>query len=131
MATGAKATMTFVGSGWTGRFRVIGGFRRFRAIVEDTGLGDAQEKACPGYVIRHDPIEVQLYWDQDNPPPIESAAEDIIFKFPPRTGQTNGAKITGKGFISESTTPEMDNETEMVGTFSLKFSDALALTDGS
>ena len=131
MATGAQATLTFTVSGWSATLVSIGSLRRFRAVVEQTGLGDAAEKSCPGSVVRSDPMEVSYYHNQDEPPPIAAAAEAAVLNFPPNEGQTVGPKIMADLFVTEASTPELTNEAEMLGTMSVKWTGTIQEVDGS
>ena len=118
--TGNGATITFTTSGFTARYRQIGSYRRRREVVDDTALGDDFEKSCPGSVVRSDPIEVELFWDGDAQPPIAADPEPVVIMYPPKTGQSVGAKITGTGYITQSNGPVFENDTRQQGSFSLK-----------
>lgn len=125
--TGVGSTLAFLISGWSGRYRQIGGLTESREVLDNTALGDKREKSCPGSTIRTEVIECEIFYDTDDPPPINAAKEAIILTLTPKANQTTGAKISGNGFITSRTSPVLTNDGLLMGTFQLK----LDLTDNS
>lgn len=124
--TGNGATISFLTSAFTARYRQLGSYQQSRAVLDDTALGDKREKTIPGSVIRSDVIECELFWDPDSQPPIGAAPETIKIQYPPKAGQANGATITGIGYLTRSTGPVLEHDNNLQGSFSLK----LDIADG-
>lgn len=141
--TGNGATITFSPSGFTARYRQIGGLREFHNAIDETALSDTYENVCAAKLRRNDPIDVELYWDTDwrTPtgaeygsqygPPLGNNEQTVVITYPPKPGQTNGAKRTAKAVVLEVTSPVLANETELVGSYQLKFREKPAITPGS
>ena len=120
-------------TGWVGSFRSIGSLEQSIPVLSDSDLGNVTyESKIRGDLIELAPIECEIYFDPDNPPPIGQDAESWILSFP--SALAVPAKITGTGFLISTSTPELVNNEVMMGTFSLQldgqtgpvFSDAAA-----
>ena len=119
--TGNLAFITFSASGWTGRIRSIEGFVENGVVLDNDDLSSTGHmKYCPGDLIGHDAIPVEIYFDQANPPPLQQTIETITITFPLH-GAVNPSILSGTAWHSQRTGPQLLNNQLLIGGFSIKY----------
>ena len=111
---GDKTTIQFMTSGFTAEYIQIGGPEITREVVDATVLGPASCRSkCPGDRIDYGEAALQFCFDPDVQPPFNGPSETVIITWPPKPGQTNGATLTGTGFIRRFKLPDAQPDTRM------------------
>ena len=100
-----------------GAFVRIGGLTQTMPDLDDSDLGNTTlHSRRRGDLIDLQPIECEVYYDPDDPPPFIASEQWIItFPFP------SGSTIVGTGFLTEDSSPELINNELMMATLSLQF----------
>jgi len=74
----------------------------------------------PDDLLESDPIDVELFHDGLNDPPI-GAPGAITLTFPLQPGQSTPMSITGSGYILSDATPELSPGTRLIRNVQIKF----------
>jgi hypothetical protein len=122
--TGNKTTITFATSAFAGLCTQIGSYSETRPVLPDSHLGTLQyEEVIPGDLVAVDGLECEMYWDPatSSTPPILAPAELITITLPLGANQSTPATIQGTGFISARTSPVIENNARLMGTFTIQF----------
>ena len=137
--TGNGATITFA-NGFTARYRQIGGLREFHELVDETALEDTYECQFAAGLRRNDPVEIELFWDPDwlmsgatpqDGPPLGANGQNVIITYPLTEGNATGATRTADAVVSEVTSPVLENQTELAGTFMIKYQEKPTIVAGA
>ena len=134
--TGNGATITFA-SGFMARYRQIGGLREFHELIDETDLKQTYECQFAAALRRNDPVEIELFWNPDwtlegasetSGPPLGANNQSVVLTYPKIGTQTTGAIRTAEAVVSEVTSPVLENETELSGTFMIKYQEKPQIT---
>ena len=96
-------TIAFATSSWSGAAALtsatVDGITR--AVRDQTSLSTTGARVkAPGKLVDYGTVSATVFFDPDDPPPFNSAAELITITFPVPTGKNSGATLSGTGFIS-------------------------------
>tara|TARA_R100000664_G_scaffold10361_1_gene17141 strand:+ start:1275 stop:1685 length:411 start_codon:yes stop_codon:yes gene_type:complete len=132
--TGNSATITFGSSGFTASYTRLGGTATNRDSLEVTHLGSTTYKAFqPDDLSDPGEMSVEFQWDQSAStfPPINAVAETITVTYPMKSGETTAATLSGSGFLTNSTSPDLVNGEIMSGEATIKWAGTITYTAGS
>lgn len=123
--TGTTITFAFVAPNaalsFVGRYQQIGGLTESLEVLDDTHLGSTVTKEYEvGDVRDLEPFDATIFTDTDVSIPIGLKAL-ITITYPPKSGQTNGARLSATGFISSRTGPDVQVNQHLMSNFSIQF----------
>lgn len=128
---GTSTTITFGTSGWTGEIASVDGPNETREAIDTTHLGTTGNRTfTPATLVDSGEVSLTCWYDPDEPPPIDGAAETITITWPVPSGLSNGATAEFTGFITSvgRTTPL---EEKIEGSITIKASGDITFTDAS
>ena len=130
--TGHGATIAFATSGFTAQYTSIGGSESSRESLETTHLGTTTGKTfVPGDLPDNGELECEFFYDPDEQPPFNSAAETITLTYPLPSGGSTAATEAFTGFITNWSRPEKVTDQLMKSTFTVKVSGDITYTDST
>lgn len=97
----------FASTSFAARYQQIGGFTETLEVLDDTALSSTTTMEYEVADLRSlEPIECTIFTDPDVDIPIGKKAL-VTITYPPKSGQTNGARLTASGFISSRAAPDI------------------------
>ena len=119
---GNGASLLAAASGTVYAFQSIGGYTQTMPALDDTDLSNTTyHSKVRGDLIDLGPIECTIFYYPDTVIEIDEAAQSWVLTFPAHQTLTVPAKITGTGFITETSSPELVNNELMMGTFTFQW----------
>lgn len=123
--TGTTITFSFsapfASTSFSGRYQQIGGLGESLEVLDDTHLGSTVTKEYEvADLMDLEPIECTVFTDTDVSIPIGKKAL-ITITYPPKSGQTNGARLSATGFIASRTGPDVQVNQHLMSNFSIQF----------
>lgn len=123
--TGTTITFSFAApfaaTSFSGRYQQIGGLGESLEVLDDTHLGSTTTKEYEvADLMDLEAFECTIFTDPDVSVPIGKKAL-ITITYPPKSGQTNGARLSATGFISTRTGPDVQVNQLLMGTFAIQF----------
>lgn len=129
---GHGGSITFGTSGTTINARSIQRTGLTREAIGTTHLGTSGGKTFqPGDTYDPGEVAVSFLWDPDTPMPYTAVAETITLTYPVPSGLTNGATEAASGFIINHDGGNMETDTEMLASITIKLSGAITQADAS
>jgi len=132
--TGNSATIVFGTSGFTANYSRIGGSGMGRESLDVSHLGTSDWKAFqPDDLVDGGEFSCEFQWDQSAStfPPITAVAETVTITYPMKSGETTAATLSGSGFLTGSTGPDLVNGEIMNGEYTVKWGGQPSYTAGS
>lgn len=116
--TGNSATIVFGTSGFVAYYNKIGGTKQTREKLRDSHLGTTNYHTyMPSDLAEPGEFEAEFQYDPQSQPPLLNAPETVTITYPVPSGLTNGATLSGTGFLTERTSPDLANGEIMVGGY--------------
>ena len=130
--TGHGATLAFATSGFTAQYLSLGGSSSGREAIDTTHLGTTTGRTFqPGDVVDNGELEGELFYDPDEQPPFNSAAETVTLTYPLPSGGATAATEAFTGFITNWTKPTLSTDELMTSTITVKVSGDVTYTDST
>jgi hypothetical protein len=132
--TGNSATIVFGTSGFTASYNRIGGTGMGRESLDVSHLGTSDYMSFqPADLVDGGEFSCEFQWDQSAStfPPITAAAETVTVTYPMKSGETTAATLSGSGFLTGSTGPDLVNGEIMSGEYTVKWGGQPTYTAGS
>ena len=95
-----------------------------------TATTDGMMTFIPSDLIDNGDLEVELNFDEDASPPIDSDPETVTITFPLRTGNTTAATWAFTGFMTNYA-PAAPIDDRMTATATIKVTGAITITPGT
>lgn len=126
---GTGGTITFGTSGFTANISNINWDGMERASIATSHLGTTTAHTfIPGDLYDPGELSLDIQFDPDEFPPINSAAETITVTYPLSSGGTTAANWAATGFVTGAS-HVVPLEALMTGTITVKLSGAITNTD--
>lgn len=119
--TGNSATVTFGTTGFTARYTGIGQTEQTIPDINKSALATTEfEEYMPGDLTEPGEFECEFQYDPNLRPSV-GTVETITITYPVPAGLTNGATMSGTGYIKKRVLPELKNNTLMLGKLGVKW----------
>lgn len=128
---GNGTSITFGTSSWAGQFTAVRRSGETRPSIKTSDLSTTiADTFIPGDLIDRGSLECDIQYDFDDPPPTNSVPETITLTAPVPSGLTNGATISGTGFITDHDL-DIPMDDLMTGSITIKWSGDVTFANAS
>lgn len=120
--SGNGATLVFAAFGFTPRVVSIDGLEETLEALQDSDLSTTNyHTMCPADLKEISPMTAAIRWEQDDVPPIDGTVGLITLSYQLESGESTPATLTGTGFITGRTSPNLANNEIAEGSITFQF----------
>lgn len=119
--TGNGATVAFGTTGFTARYTGLGQIEQEVPDINKSALITTEfEEYMPGDLAEPGEFECEFQYDPNEQPTLRTV-ETITVTYPVPAGLTNGATLSGSGYVKKRRLPELKNNQLMLGALTVKW----------